>query len=95
MKEWHENNPGYYLKKYNITLKDYNNMLEDQGGTCANDACEYGLDDDHRLFVDHNHETGKIRGLLCLWCNTSEGYLKSNTKIAEGLIRYMKKHNEE
>ena len=80
-------------KNYGISLEDYNKMLKEQGGTSANKACDYGLDDDHKLFVDHCHETGIIRGLLCNWCNSAEGYLKGSPEVAEGLIKYMRKHN--
>jgi len=80
-------------KTYGVTSEDYNKMLEKQGGTCANKACNYGLDEDHNLCVDHCHETGMVRGLLCNWCNTAEGFLKSDTEIAQGLVDYMKKHN--
>lgn len=94
--KWRDENQGYWDKwKYNLTKEEKDKMLESQGGTCANDACDYGLEDDHKLFVDHDHETGKVRGLLCNWCNTAEGYLKGDTKVAEGLIRYMRKHNGE
>ena len=80
-------------RTYGITLEDYDNMLREQGGTCANKACDYGLDDDHKLFVDHCHETGVVRGLLCNWCNSAEGHLKGSPEVAQGLIDYMKKHN--
>ena len=80
-------------QRYGISSIDYNKMLDEQGGTCANEACSYGLDDDHKLYVDHCHDTGVIRGLLCHWCNSAEGYLKSSPEVAQGLIDYMKKHN--
>ena len=97
-KQWRLDHPGhaqdYHLyKTYNITPEDFDNMLKKQGGTCANKACNYGLDDDHKLFVDHCHETDTVRGLLCLWCNSAEGFLKGNPEVAQGLINYMKKHN--
>jgi hypothetical protein len=97
-KQWNLNNPERKLStnlkwRYNITLEEFEEMLKKQGGTCANEACNYGLDDDHKLFVDHCHETGIVRGLLCRWCNTAEGYLKGNPEVAEGLIKYMRKHN--
>jgi hypothetical protein len=98
-KQWRLNNSRHIQeyqrsRRYNITPEDFDNMLKKQGGTCANEACNYGLDgDQHKLFVDHCHETGTIRGLLCLWCNSAEGFLKGNPEVAQGLIDYMKKHN--
>lgn len=86
----------YHLSsEYNLTVEEYDNMLNKQGGTCANESCNYGLDDDHKLYVDHCHETGTVRGLLCHWCNSAEGYLKSSPEVAQGLLNYMKKHNNE
>ena len=79
--------------RYGISSEDYDKILKKQGGTCANEACSYGLDDDHKLYVDHCHETNVVRGLLCHWCNTAEGYLKGSPEVALGLINYMKKHN--
>jgi len=94
--KFRKDNPDYELKrKYNMTIDDFNRMLEEQGGTCANDACDYGSDEDHVLCVDHNHDTGEVRALLCHWCNASEGLLRRSTKVAEGLVRYMRKHNGE
>ena len=94
--QFRKDNPDYDLKRrYDMTADDFKRMLEEQGGTCANDACDYGSDEDHELVVDHCHETGKVRGLLCNWCNLAEGQLKSSTKVAEGLIIYMRKHNGE
>lgn len=93
-KEWRKNNPGYWdLHKYNLSIEDKEAILKEQGGTCANTACDYGLDDNHKLFIDHDHETGKVRGLLCSWCNLAEGHLKGSYEIAEGLAKYMRKHN--
>ena len=83
----------HLMNEYGMTLEDFDNMLKKQGGTCANQACTYGLDDDHKLFVDHCHTTNVVRGLLCHWCNSAEGFLKSSPEVAQGLIDYMKKHN--
>jgi hypothetical protein len=93
-KKWRDEHPGYWdMYHYNLSIDDKATMLEDQGGTCANTACDYGLDDDHKLVVDHDHETGKVRGLLCNWCNSAEGQLKGSPEVAEGLAKYMRKHN--
>lgn len=45
-----------------------------------------------RLNVDHDHETGKVRGILCHWCNTAEGQLKGDPDKALALAFYMLKH---
>lgn len=58
--------------RYNITLKQYNQMFENQKGCCA--ICGIHQSKlDKSLGVDHNHITGKIRKLLCCKCNSAVG----------------------
>lgn len=57
--------------KFGITAEDYYNLLAKQGGKCA--LCGEPPRDDKRLSVDHDHATGKIRGLLCTSCNVGLG----------------------
>ena len=60
-----------YVKTYGITLADYNAMFERQGGVCA--ICRGPQKTKSgrltHLSVDHCHESGKVRGLLCMACN--------------------------
>jgi hypothetical protein len=59
-------------KHYGITIDIYNQMFEDQKGYCA--MCgTHQSEFKRKLSVDHNHTTGKIRGLLCTGCNISLG----------------------
>lgn len=67
-----------YLKRaYGITIEDYSRMLSEQGGVCK--ICGEPETMKHRgettssLCVDHDHSTGKVRGLLCGKCNTMLG----------------------
>src|SRR5712675_1977499 len=63
------------LRVYNITLDQYNQMFIEQNGNCAicnRNQSEFLKD----LSIDHCHETGKIKGLLCINCNTAIGSLK-------------------
>lgn len=53
--------------RYGITVADYDAMLSAQNGLCA--ICDQPSTNGKRLHVDHNHETGKVRGLLCTSCN--------------------------
>lgn len=63
---------SYALKRlYGITLKDYQDLWDKQGGKCA--VC--GKTKKRTLAVDHDHKTGEIRGLLCDYCNRRLGYL--------------------
>ena len=91
-KIWKKSNPGYMDRwRYNLSIEDKERISEKQGGTCANENCQYGLDDDHKLYVDHCHETGKVRGLLCHRCNTALGLLMESPDKISGLMYYAKR----
>ena len=67
----------YHLKnKFNITIEKYETILKEQGGVCS--VCRGENPSGNRLAVDHNHETGQVRGLLCHKCNTALGYADDN-----------------
>lgn len=57
--------------QYGLTIEDYEQMVEDQDGQCAICKCI----PDTPLFVDHDHGSGAIRGLLCSNCNFAIGLL--------------------
>lgn len=58
----------YLRRKYGITLAVYNEMLKDQNNNCA--LCgKHKSKFKKSLAVDHNHKTGKVRGLVCFHCN--------------------------
>lgn len=81
----------YLQRTYNMTLADYNVLLEDQDGTCA--VCEGANADsvkNKRLTVDHDHRTGKVRGLLCFTCNTSIGKLGDTYEALQRAADYLK-----
>lgn len=79
-----------HLKRfYGMEPETYFDMLNKQNGVCA--IC--GKEDDgsgKRLHVDHNHVTGKIRGLLCRSCNAGLGHFKDNQHLLDGAIKYLK-----
>lgn len=84
------NRAKQYQEKYGITLEDYENMEQQQGGTCA--IC--GEIPNHTLHVDHDHETGKVRELLCSNCNTSLGGFKDNPDLLIAAANYIIKHKQ-
>lgn len=79
-----------YKKNYNITLADYDQMFAQQRGRCK--ICAKKEKRGRRLSVDHNHQTGRVRGLLCNRCNTGLGKFCDNSEIlvkaAEYLMEY-------
>lgn len=75
-------------RSYNITLVEYNTMLEKQDHRCA--ACGLHENDTRRrLCVDHNHDTGEIRGLLCDRCNMALGLLDDDVLRLQHLVEYL------
>jgi Recombination endonuclease VII len=83
------------LKKFGITLDQYNKMLESQNGVCA--ICgkdETVIDGKSKivrsLAVDHNHKTGKVRGLLCVKCNNMLGLINENEQILLKTLEYLR-----
>lgn len=75
---------------YGITVSVFEAMMADQGGDCA--VCGEELTAGHGTNVDHDHETGQVRGLLCHGCNRAEGLLKGSPLRAEKLAAYLRKH---
>lgn len=78
--------------KFGITIDEYEAMLVQQGGGCA--VCGRTNVDDRQLAVDHDHETGKIRGLLCHHCNVVLGHVKDDSARLRQLIVYLERHKE-
>ncbi len=78
-------NKGYQLQKvYGISLEDFARMLDKQDHSCA--ICKKKTD---KLFVDHCHETGTVRGLLCMNCNTGLGHFKDSPKLLKEAVKYI------
>lgn len=79
----------YHLRhKYGIGLADYNTLLAEQCGVCA--VCGEGPDD-QALHVDHDHETGRVRCLLCYGCNTAIGLMRDRPAVHLAAARYLER----
>lgn len=103
MKKWREANPDRAIdnemkKRYGISLNDYNSMFDEQNGACAichNEETRV----DHwnkmvsRLAVDHDHKTGKVRGLLCHSCNNSLGHMHDDPSRMMQAAIYLASHS--
>lgn len=90
-KQWHEKNPrkskNAKLKyAFGITIDKYEEMLVQQEGVCA--ACK-SPPDKRALAVDHCHESGLVRGLLCHPCNASLGLLRECPTRMDALKAYI------
>ena len=85
---------SHLKRKFGLTQTDFDAMLAAQGGVCGNDKCKSPEPGGMGAFhVDHDHLTGKIRALLCSRCNTMLGMVDDNPEIIQGLIDYLKEHN--
>lgn len=82
---------NYHLRTtYGITIEDYDRMLEEQGGKCA--VCGK-KPRKTSLAVDHNHRTGKVRGLLCFSCNYKI-VGRHNSKLLGAAADYLRKYGD-
>lgn len=104
-KEWRRKkiaaDPLYYRRNnlknlFGITLEQYDAMFEAQHGLCA--ICQHperrlGKDGNPLpLCVDHDHETEKIRHLLCADCNTAIGLMQDDVLRLKSAIEYLLRH---
>ena len=77
-----------YKRQYGITLDDYNKLLDTQNGCCAickRHKSEFSM----ALHTDHNHATGKVRGILCQKCNRGLGFFNDDTELMKEAINYL------
>lgn len=75
------------LARYGMTEADYDRMLEDQGGLCA--ICRREPDQ-RSLAIDHDHESGAVRGLLCFPCNAGLGSFSDDPIRVQRALEYLK-----
>lgn len=80
---------------YDVTFEQYNEVLEAQGGVCVICQRFEVTSRAPRLVVDHCHETGRIRALLCHRCNCGIGYFKDNADRARRAADYLEAFNEQ
>ena len=71
-------------RKYGISQEDYEARLRAQGGACA--ICGAT---DRKLVVDHNHQTGRVRGILCFNCNLMIGHCGEIVATLEKAAKYL------
>jgi hypothetical protein len=84
---------NHLRRKYNISLEEYDAKLEKQHYCCA--LCGKTQEEEKSaLCVDHNHETGQIRDLLCRVCNRALGLFKDDPELLRKAAEYLERHND-
>jgi hypothetical protein len=80
---------------YGADLSDYDRLFIEQGGRCAICGSESpGRKGVTRFAFDHDHETGRPRGLLCLPCNVGIGALQDDPELLRAAIAYLETHRQ-
>ena len=80
------------LARYGLTIEDYDRLMLEQDGCCKiclRQPPKEGWKTVTRLHVDHDHETGKVRALLCNNCNRALGYFQDDPDLLEKAYAYL------
>lgn len=97
VRDYYKQNPevkmAQRLKPFGITLDEYHEMQKRQSGKCAICGAEIGDVKGNRLYIDHNHKTGKVRGLLCSSCNLGIGKFYDRIDLLQNAIKYLEEAN--
>lgn len=80
----------HIMRKYKLSMENYNKMLKDQDNKCFICGYEFGQVKGD-TYVDHCHSTKKVRGLLCQGCNSGLGHFKDDTQRLAQAIKYLTK----
>lgn len=83
-RRWH------YKTNYGISLEEFNKLVIEQDSKCKICQRFKSASGRYGLHVDHDHYTGKIRGLLCHKCNAAIGMLREDITIVERTLKYMR-----
>ena len=76
-------------RKYGLTLDQYNALLAEQYNSCA--LCQESFRADKKPVVDHDHVTGRVRGILCQKCNMVLGFSGDSVERLQSAIEYLRK----
>lgn len=81
----------HYARTYGITLEEYDKMDKEQNRRCA--ICLEFCITGRRLAIDHDHKTGRVRGLLCAKCNRALGMFGDSPQTLQRAIEYLKEES--
>lgn len=77
------------LARYGLTVKQFKRIYESQEGACAICGIPF-IEDEYR--IDHNHETGEVRGLLCVACNSALGMFQDSPDVLRKAAEYLERN---
>jgi len=80
---------SHLKRKYDITLEEYNELLEQQNNKCKICNTEETSERNEFLSVDHEHSSGRIRGLLCNTCNRALGLFQDSSEVLQNALIYL------
>lgn len=78
-------------KNFGITISEFKELICLQHNKCA--ICNTEFEEGKNAHMDHCHESGKNRGILCFTCNAALGMFKDNPKTLQSAIRYLRRHS--
>jgi hypothetical protein len=89
-KEFRGKRRAYQIKKkYGLTLEEMDSMLLKQNGACAICKKDISFNDGILTCIDHCHNTGVVRGILCVKCNTMIGMAEDSIKTLQSATQYL------
>lgn len=90
IKNWGSTRHYHLTRRYGITAEEADALIEEQGGLCA--ICQRVPNQKYKnpWHIDHNHETGKVRGMLCHQCNTALGNFNDDPETLERALDYLR-----
>lgn len=91
-RDYYERDPGRFhdlavCRRFGLSRGQYAELLAQQNGLCA--LCKKAPGSSKRLHVDHDHQTGRVRGLLCHHCNTGVGNLQDDPALLRAAAAYV------
>ena len=87
-----QNNRKRKMGYYGLSVNDYDALMESQNNCCA--ICKKTCITGRALAIDHDHNTNKVRGLLCNKCNQGLGFFDDSIDLLQGAMVYLNQHSE-
>lgn len=82
------------MRNYGIDLKEFDIMKQEQDNGCAICGRRFLSTEPKNACVDHDHETGEVRGILCFRCNSGLGMFRDDIKLLARAIVYLESHDK-